>query len=119
MVLLSNRSYRDYDRVVWGYSLGDTQVTGLLGLLTRGYTDYGDMRGYIVSDNRRSSGRGTDRDTRSYRFGVIGVIGVIDVELSGLPICNPNNYASITPITPITTFSLADPADILEVGKSI
>ena len=49
---------------------------------------------------------------------VDGVDGVIDMELSELPIYNPDNSASITTITqitPITPFVLADPADILEV----
>ena len=52
----------------------------------------------------------------SYNLGVDGVIGT---ELSGLPICNPDNSVSITPITwiiLITLFVLADPADIFEVG---
>ena len=55
---------------------------------------------------------------RSYNLGVDRVDGVIDAELSELPIYNPDNSASITPITritPITPFILADPADILEV----
>ena len=55
---------------------------------------------------------------RSYKIGVDWVIGVFGAELSGLPICNPDNSASITPITritPITPFVLADLADILEV----
>ena len=52
---------------------------------------------------------------RSYNLGADEVDGVIDAELSELPIYNPDNSASITPITPITPFVLADPADILEV----
>ena len=55
----------------------------------------------------------------SYNLGVDGVDRVIGTELSGLPICNHDNSASITPITqitPITLFVLVDPADIFEVG---
>ena len=52
----------------------------------------------------------------SYNLGVDGVIGT---ELSGLPVCNPDNSTSITLITQITwiiPFILVDPADIFEVG---
>ena len=55
---------------------------------------------------------------RSYNLGVDGVDGVIDVELSELPIYNPDNSASITlstPDNPDNPLVLADPADILEV----
>ena len=55
---------------------------------------------------------------QSYNLGVDGVDGVIDVELSELPIYNPDNSASITPSTPDNPDNLlvlADPADILEV----
>ena len=36
---------------------------------------------------------------QSYGLGVDGVDGVIDAELTGLPIYNPDNSTSITPIT--------------------
>ena len=55
---------------------------------------------------------------QSYNLGVDGVDRVIDVELSELPIYNPDNSTSITPITwitPITPFVLVDLADFLEV----
>ena len=58
------------------------------------------------------------RSFRSYNLGVDGVDGVIDVELSELPIYNPDNSASITPSTPDNPDNplvLADQADILEV----
>ena len=55
---------------------------------------------------------------QSYNLRVDGVDGVIDMELSKLPIYNPNNSVSITPSTPDNPDNplvLVDLGDILEV----